>query len=140
MRAHSKVVSMALFLGLTHSCVVSQSSAPETKPVLQGVVVESLLSKFEGERVGLQNGDVLLAWARGDAKGDINSPFDLPYIRLEQASRGTVQLEGLRGLEKRTWTPHLTLGASLRAPTSKEICCRSTGKNKNCCGPANSQK
>jgi CHAT domain-containing protein/Tfp pilus assembly protein PilF len=95
---------MALFLGLAHSCVVSQSSAPETKPVLQGVVVESLLSKFEGERVGLQNGDVLLAWARGDAKGDINSPFDLPYIRLEQASRGTVQLEGLRGLEKRTWT------------------------------------
>ena len=69
----------------------------------KGVVINAVKKSSEAERAGLQVGDVLQSWARGDAQGEIESPFDLPQIEIEQAPRRTVTLEGLRGTEKRVW-------------------------------------
>jgi len=67
------------------------------------VAVDAVKKDLEADRAGLQDGDILLSWAASDAKGEIESPFDLPRIEIEQAPRGTVTLEGLRGTEKRVW-------------------------------------
>ncbi len=99
------------FLWLLFPCAIAQTSAgsqgravstsPEAKP---GVVVEKVTANSAAEKAGLLEGDVLLSWARGDAKGEIESPFDVSLIEVEQAPRAAVTLEGLRGIEKQTWT------------------------------------
>jgi CHAT domain-containing protein/Tfp pilus assembly protein PilF len=68
-----------------------------------GLVVEKLAKGSEGEKTGLQQGDVLLRWSRGSVNGDIESPFDVTGIEVEQAPRGVVSIEGYRGQEKHTW-------------------------------------
>jgi CHAT domain-containing protein/Tfp pilus assembly protein PilF len=68
-----------------------------------GVVVEKVAADSLAEKAALQPGDVLLRWTRGDARGAIESPFDISLIEIEQWPRGTVQFEGLRGNEKREW-------------------------------------
>src|SRR5579859_6855388 len=68
-----------------------------------GIVVEEVKKNSEGERAGLREGDILLSWRRGDAKGVFESPFDLYTIAIEQAAYGEVTLEGIRGMEKRHW-------------------------------------
>jgi CHAT domain-containing protein/Tfp pilus assembly protein PilF len=52
----------------------------------------------------MQEGDVLLRWSRGDANGELESPFDLFLVANEQLVRDTVIFEGFRGAEKRSWT------------------------------------
>jgi CHAT domain-containing protein/Tfp pilus assembly protein PilF len=69
-----------------------------------GVVVEEVTKNFAGDKAGLKEGDLLLAWSRGESKGKVESPFDFSWIELEQEPRGTVILEGLRGSEKKAWT------------------------------------
>jgi len=69
----------------------------------KGVVADAVKKGSEAEKVGLQVGDILLSWARTDAKGDIESPFDLSLIEVEQAPRGAVTIEGLRAAEKYVW-------------------------------------
>jgi len=71
--------------------------------VAHGVIVEQIEKNSEAEKAGLQPGDVLLHWVRGDAQGDIESPFDLAGVETEQAPRGTVTLKGLRGTVKQSW-------------------------------------
>src|SRR5713101_273255 len=80
--------------------VVSKSVSERLKP---GIVVEKLEKNFEGEKAGLQEGDLLLSWSRDNVKGRIWSPFDLLGIEIEQAPRGNVTLEGFRGAEERVW-------------------------------------
>jgi CHAT domain-containing protein/Tfp pilus assembly protein PilF len=81
-----------------------QSTIPEPTSVLnKGLVVESLVARFEGEKAGIKPGDVLLKWSGNGKNGEFDSPFDLLFTRLEQASRGTVEVEGLSGSEKRIW-------------------------------------
>jgi CHAT domain-containing protein/Tfp pilus assembly protein PilF len=70
----------------------------------QGVVVDSVKKSSEGEKAGLQPGDILLHWTRDAAKGEIASPFDLSWVEIEQAPRGSVSVEGFRGAEKRVWS------------------------------------
>lgn len=69
----------------------------ETSP---GVVVVTIGENLAGEKAGLQQDDVILAWRQASAQGTIESPFDLSMIEIEQAPRGPVVLEGLRGAEK----------------------------------------
>jgi CHAT domain-containing protein/tetratricopeptide (TPR) repeat protein len=69
-----------------------------------GVVVEKVAANSVAEKAALQPGDVLLRWTRGDATGEIESPFDVSLIEIEQAPRGVVKLEGLRGTETREWS------------------------------------
>ncbi len=68
-----------------------------------GVVVEWVLPNYGADKAGLKPGDILLKWSRGNKRGEIASPFDLSYIRFEEASRATIKIEGLRGNEKRSW-------------------------------------
>ncbi len=69
----------------------------------QGIVVDAVKKSFEGEKAGLQPGDILLHWTRDTAEGEIASPFDLSWVEVEQAPRGAVTIEGLRGAEKQVW-------------------------------------
>jgi CHAT domain-containing protein len=68
-----------------------------------GIVVEGVTPSDEAHRAGMRAGDVLLRWTSTAGKGEIESPFDLPYIGFEQAQRGVVRMEGLRGGRKRAW-------------------------------------
>src|SRR5438046_2732790 len=67
------------------------------------MVVEDVMKNFEAEKNGIQNGDVLRGWVRGDDKGQIESPFDLFMIEIEQAPRGPVTLQGQRGERNKSW-------------------------------------
>jgi hypothetical protein len=69
----------------------------------RGIVVEELVKGSEGERAGLERGDILLHWLREDTTADIESPFDLASLETEQAPRGSVTIWGVRGNEKRAW-------------------------------------
>ena len=42
----------------------------------QGVIVEHVANESEGARVGLQAGDIILAWSRGSVHAKLESPFD----------------------------------------------------------------
>lgn len=81
---------------------LSSDGIPESR---KGVIVEAVKDNFEAEKAGLRPGDVILHWVRADAQGDIDSPFDLFQLETEQKPRGPIVLGGLRGDEKKTWTP-----------------------------------
>src|SRR5215471_4944153 len=67
------------------------------------IVVEEVTKNSEGEKSGIQAGDILRRWSRGDAGGELESPFDLPTVEMEQAPRGQVSLEGTRAGESKNW-------------------------------------
>lgn len=69
-----------------------------------GLVVESVLRHGEAEKAGLREGDLLLSWSRDDQKGEFDSPFDVMATETEQAPRGVVKLDGLRGTERQVWS------------------------------------
>lgn len=65
-----------------------------------GVVVESVTPQSAGAAAGLQPGDVILS----SSSGSVRSPFDLVPVRVEEAPRRAVTLQGKRGNEERVWT------------------------------------
>jgi hypothetical protein len=71
---------------VTNPCAAAQ--------LKQGLVVESVAKNSEGEKAGLTEGDIILSWFRGDAKGTIELPFDLSEVETEQEPRGRVTLVG----------------------------------------------
>src|SRR5450631_3731859 len=56
----------------------------------RGLTVEEVGHGSGGDRAGIRTGDVLIAWARGTAKGNIESPFDLDVVEQGEAPRGEV--------------------------------------------------
>ncbi|MBZ5621733.1 MAG: CHAT domain-containing protein [Acidobacteriia bacterium] len=68
-----------------------------------GVTIETIANNSEGEKAGLAEGDIVLAWAQGDRQGEVVSPFDLAAIESEIAPRGAVTLEGMRAAGKQRW-------------------------------------
>jgi CHAT domain-containing protein/Tfp pilus assembly protein PilF len=78
-------------------------SRQATGTLAAGVVVERVVHHSEAEKAGILEGDVVVRWIRGDVHGEIQSPFDLNAVEIEQAPRGSLLLEGLRGQEKKTW-------------------------------------
>jgi CHAT domain-containing protein/Tfp pilus assembly protein PilF len=68
-----------------------------------GIVVDAVNKNFEGEKAGLQPGDILLRWTRDGASGEMRSPFDLSRVEIEQAPLGSVTVEGLRGTKNESW-------------------------------------
>src|SRR5438874_105889 len=84
--------------------VTSLVAALTSEQHRSGIIVETVAKNSEGERAGLRERDVILNWTRGDARGQIDSPFDLPDLEVEQAPQGTVTLQGLRDNEARSWT------------------------------------
>jgi CHAT domain-containing protein/Tfp pilus assembly protein PilF len=82
----------------------SVSSARKVEPqLLPGVVVEKVGKNTEAEKAGLREGDVLLSWSRAAAHGVIDTPADLVWVQIEQSPRGTVELQGTRAGEPRSW-------------------------------------
>jgi CHAT domain-containing protein/Tfp pilus assembly protein PilF len=85
-------------------------SAPGESPVASevlkpGIVIEKFEDQFSAaKKAGMQEGDVLLRWSRDEAKGELESPFDLSLVVTEQLARGPVRFEGFRGTEERSWT------------------------------------
>src|SRR5262245_8027641 len=78
-----------------------QSPTPNLNP---GIIIEKIVKHSEAKKAGVAEGDVLLRWSRGEASGEIQSPFDLVSIEIEQAPRGPVTLEGLHSKTKKVWT------------------------------------
>ena len=99
------IVTLSL-LSLSGTLVSGQeasgtAAASDLKP---GVVVEGVEKNLGAEQAGLQPGDVLLEWSRGDSKGEIHSPFDVMELETEQAPLGTINLEGFRGTQRKVWS------------------------------------
>jgi CHAT domain-containing protein/Tfp pilus assembly protein PilF len=91
---------LVLLMTFTVAALVSasgQSSPP-------GVVVEKIARGLAADKAGLRETDTILSWARGGDHGRIDSPFDLSAVEVEQAPRGVITLNGLRGQESLTWT------------------------------------
>ena len=106
MRLGHRAMIFIAFLSLSLALARAQTSQtqPAATPTLKpGVVVEKIARYSESEKAGLAEGDILLRWNRDDANGEIQSSFDLASIEIEQAPRGIVTVEGLRGGEKKTW-------------------------------------
>jgi CHAT domain-containing protein len=69
-----------------------------------GVIVEQCLPAGAAGRAGVRAGDILVGWSRAPqppanpeaASGELQSPFDLEDVEVEQAPRGPVTLTGLR--------------------------------------------
>ena len=80
-----------------------RSSSYAESPQPPGIVVEAVDRNSGGERAGIQPGDVLQRWTRGDVRGDLNSPFDLIHVQFDQMSLGTVRIEGVRGEKRKIW-------------------------------------
>jgi len=87
---------------------ISNSGGPalaESSSVLaKGIAVGAVKTGSASQEAGIQAGDVLLGWTRGDAEGEFESPFDLSWLEIEQAPRGTVTIHGLRGKSQQVWT------------------------------------
>src|SRR5450432_831682 len=83
--------------------VAAEQKPDEKSTVEPGVVVEEVEAGREGDKAGLKVGDVILGWSRGDATGNIESPFDYIWIDIEQRPRGEVTLDGMRADQKMTW-------------------------------------
>ena len=91
-------------LGQTTPNPTPPAPANPLEELAKGIVVEEVDNRdSKAEKAGFQEGDILLNWVRGDARGEIESPFDLSQITIEEASRGVVRIEGLRGTGKRVW-------------------------------------
>src|SRR5262249_41476892 len=93
-------------LSLVLACGVARGAPGQPPPAARGLRVERVKPLFEAAKAGLQAGDVLLRWARGEERGELESPFELAWLEIEQAPRGAVRLEGLRGGESQYWTLH----------------------------------
>ena len=103
------ILLLTLNLGLLSTLGQTQTSSenPAITPDLrEGTVVEKVSQYGEAEKAGMQAGDLLLRWSRdntNEAKGKIQSPFDLMEIETEQSPRGKVTIEGTRGAESHVW-------------------------------------
>lgn len=69
-----------------------------------GIIIEEVTKNSEAVKAGLQKGDFVFRWRRGNEKGPISSPFDISSAETEQAPLGPVILEGQELGVKRAWT------------------------------------
>src|SRR5689334_20331649 len=93
----------AVLLTVAHTSVSHSSQLPRREANHRGIVVESVVKGTQGERIGIRTGDVLLWWQRGPIQGELGSPFDVPHVAIEQATRGVVRIHGQRGRYSHTW-------------------------------------
>jgi CHAT domain-containing protein/Tfp pilus assembly protein PilF len=116
------ILSAVFFVMLSGRLGAQSSAVVSCADVGAGVVVESVAKYSEAEKAGLIEGDIVLRWSRGEAKGEISSPFDLVSVEIEQAPRGHVIVEGLRGAAKQSWTlGPSTWGISARPKLPAEL-------------------
>jgi S1-C subfamily serine protease len=94
-----------IFLLLSPLCTsaFAQAQPAAAETLGPGVVVEEVEKKSAVEKAGLQDGDVLLGWSRGDHAGVFESPFDLITLQTTERPLGTVTVTGLRGDARHQW-------------------------------------
>jgi CHAT domain-containing protein/Tfp pilus assembly protein PilF len=85
-------------------CASSAAENPSPSRAIEpGLVVESVVKGRQADKLGVRPGDILRSWRRGDAKGIFDSPFAPAYVAVDQASRGSVTVDGSKGTQSRTW-------------------------------------
>src|SRR5579883_2699319 len=101
-RDPNRLSTLLLMIGAT---VILPSASGQDIPVVvgRGIVVESVAKGTEAYRAGLRTGDTLWSWSRGDAKGELETPFDLDFVETEQGCRGIVEIDGIRSGQRRHW-------------------------------------
>jgi len=84
----SAIALVPLSSGLSRCAVAQYQNSPElnVKAAVSadprpGVIVEIVAKESAAEKAGVQTGDILVGWTRGDASGKIDSPFDIPLYR-----------------------------------------------------------
>jgi CHAT domain-containing protein/Tfp pilus assembly protein PilF len=81
-----------------------RDAAAATKDTVKpGVVVMTAAKGSESDKAGLQEGDILLGWSRGEHHGTIESPFDVLSLEAEERVLGRLVIAGLRGTEPHEW-------------------------------------
>jgi hypothetical protein len=84
-------VRRKMLLAIVLAAVVSVTASARAEEIQSGAVVEKIAKSSQAEKAGIQEGDLLLRRVRGDAKGEIESPFDLSQVETEQVNeRGEV--------------------------------------------------
>jgi CHAT domain-containing protein len=115
-------VVVAIFV-LTTSSVFAQSAPtatgrklPREELVRPGVVVEKVEKGSAAEEAGLQKGDLILSWGRGNDLEEIRSPFDWSAALTTQSVFQDVSLHGVRDTAFHSWDLQSTLksGMSVR--------------------------
>jgi CHAT domain-containing protein/Tfp pilus assembly protein PilF len=105
MRLGHRAMLFVAFFYWAFSLAWAQTPQAESATALKpGIVIEKIAKYSEAEKAGLAEGDIILRWSRSDAKGQIQSPFDLITVEMEQAPLGAVALEGIRGSENKVWS------------------------------------
>lgn len=82
---------------------IESSSSGESALILPGIVVETVEKNSWREKDGMQVGDVLLGWSRGQSHGQINSPIDFSWLQMDQVPRGPVKVYGTRRGIRHFW-------------------------------------
>ena len=90
-----------------------------------GAVVVRCEPGTAGARSGLEPGDVVVGWRRGDRRGPISSPIDLALVELEEAPRGRVTLEVRHG----RWRRRLAVAAGEWGVDARPSSVRSSSRN-----------
>ncbi len=85
----------AAVLAVTGCASTPGGGAPQS-----GLVVREVEAGSVAARAGVQVGDLLLSWQRGERRGELVSPFDLDQARVEEAPVGAVAVHGARGGER----------------------------------------
>lgn len=94
------LVSLLVFFPGQYCVGQRAAASPDLEP---GIVVERLAEDCKPEESWPREGDTLLSWARGDEKGNLETPFDLSFIAIRERPRGPVTIHGLRGTKQRSW-------------------------------------
>jgi len=107
-RSHQFRPRIALVILALSSCALRAQSVatspPQDPPIRAGVVVEDVAGSSEGQKAGLQPGDLIFAYSRNGASARIGSPFDWAKLDATQSSRGSLTLRGVRLTEEMIWT------------------------------------
>ncbi len=117
------ILSLLIIPLLLLAAIAQTSTSVNDTSLKRGLVVESVAKNLDAETAGVKPGDVLLGWKSRVARGNFESPFDLPYVWYEQASRGPVTLEGTRNGRRETWLlGGNTWGISARPNFTATLC------------------
>ncbi|HEY1461911.1 MAG TPA: tetratricopeptide repeat protein, partial [Terriglobales bacterium] len=98
-------VTLALIFCLEYRAQAQPARLGSTsaQQLLRGLVVTDVEVNGQAGQKGLKPGDILLSWQSGAANGDLESPFDLTSVFLEQTGRGPVIIFGARNSKPRRW-------------------------------------
>ena len=99
MDVHRFAFLVSVFVSVLATPVFSQ----EGDVIIPGVVIEKIEKNTPAQKLGLQPGDILVRWSRGDHNGTFDSPYDWSLLQAEERPLGKVMIEGRRGKKLDHW-------------------------------------